>query len=88
MKLIAAVLTSIVVSPMMANALWCNCVTNRGDPFNDYDQTYSVCRGMPNAVYAPGNWFRTAHCDVGSEQATFRNACTTTYAPSGSARCW
>ncbi|KAK3840998.1 MAG: hypothetical protein J3R72DRAFT_446313 [Linnemannia gamsii] len=48
-----------------AEALWCQCITNPGDPFRDIDQTYSVCASVPNAVYNSGNLIRQAHCDVG-----------------------
>ncbi|KAJ3537546.1 hypothetical protein NMY22_g5545 [Coprinellus aureogranulatus] len=79
MKLITAILTSLLaISPMMANAVWCNCHTDRGDPFNDLDQTYSVCANMPNADYAGSTWIRGPHCDVGSDSAGFRERCNST----------
>ncbi|KAJ3537611.1 hypothetical protein NMY22_g5520 [Coprinellus aureogranulatus] len=87
MKLIAAVLTSLLaISPMMANALWCTCHTNRGDPFNDLDQTYSVCAMTPGAYYEGSTWIRGPHCDVGSEAETFKQKCNA-YS-SGSYECW
>ncbi|KAJ3521305.1 hypothetical protein NMY22_g12368 [Coprinellus aureogranulatus] len=66
MRLIAAAVSAIVVLPMMVNAVWCNCQTNRGDPFNDLEQTYSICAQMPGAIYAAQTLFTMAHCDVAS----------------------
>ncbi|KAJ3541047.1 hypothetical protein NMY22_g4043 [Coprinellus aureogranulatus] len=89
MKFIAAIITSIAVSPMVANALWCDCITNRGDPFHDWDQTSSVCTYVPGAVYTGSTWggLRGPHCDVGSNgAAAFTQRCNA-YGSDTSARC-
>ncbi|KAF9580198.1 hypothetical protein BGW38_003256, partial [Lunasporangiospora selenospora] len=54
-----------------AEALWCTCITDAGDPFNDLDQTYSVCAQVPGAVYQNSDWggLRSARCDVGSSRS-------------------
>ena len=40
MKLITAILTSMLaISPLTASAAYCSCHTDRGDAFQDLDQT-------------------------------------------------
>ncbi|KAF9967801.1 hypothetical protein BGZ73_000374 [Actinomortierella ambigua] len=76
MSLLPYIFTVMLLFVCTANALWCDCVTNRGDPFRDLDQTYSVCAGMPGAEYVPGNLIRSAKCDVGpSGSSTFQAKC-------------
>ncbi|KAJ3507049.1 hypothetical protein NMY22_g17055 [Coprinellus aureogranulatus] len=78
MKFSATILISIAISPLLANALWCDCIYRRGDPFNGSDRTYTVCTYVPGAVYTGSTWggLRGPHCDVGSNgAAAFTQRC-------------
>ncbi|KAL0959376.1 hypothetical protein HGRIS_014629 [Hohenbuehelia grisea] len=92
MKFTATIFTSITFSALVVSAAWCNCVTNRGDPFRDLDQTYSVCANMASsgAVYLGSDWggLRSARCDVGpGGSGTFTQLCSN-YGSDTTAECY